>query len=380
MRTSWRLAMALLAQIAIPLLPAHADGIAVGVNVVELEKPGEPRAAQEDITLGDLKAAGVRVIRTGIANTDAGLDYIRRTYAQGIKLDWVVSLQFPPGAPKRPWMPKEFPMMWSAHPLSSADPELFRTYFQTLLGKLEAMHIELAAFELGNEFNMAAFNGEFPLPGQGKQFGLNDLNHDPEGQQIAKGYLQYLKVLAVLKDVRDHSNLNRRTPILTAGFGAMETPEGPSTPAAPAGKGADMVSVNATLSFMRAHGLDKLVDAYAVHVYPWANGPGQPAAATGRRDRLARYVLTQCQRAGSRDGKPCWITEWGFKNKDASCPAREADQISLLREMRDNFRPYVQQGRLTGLFYYAWVDTRENFGIFRCGKPTETGRLAIAPM
>jgi len=59
---------------------------------------------------------------------------------------------------------------------------------------------------------MAAFNPEFPLPGEGKQFGLDDIYHDPEAQQIAKGYLQYLKVLAVLKDIRDHSNSTNTPP------------------------------------------------------------------------------------------------------------------------------------------------------------------------
>lgn len=44
-----------------------------------------------------------------------------------------------------------------------------------------------------------------------------DLINDPEGQQIAKGLLQYVKSLAVLKDNRDHSKLNQHTPILSAG-------------------------------------------------------------------------------------------------------------------------------------------------------------------
>jgi hypothetical protein len=242
-----------------------------------------------------------------------------------------------------------------------ADPVQFRAYTQALLNKLEAMGIQLAGFELGNELNMAAFNPEFPLPGEGKQFGLSDLYHDPEAHQIAKGYLQYLKVLAVLKEIRDHSKLNQHTPILTAGFGAYEAPEGSLGKEATA----DLVSANATIEFLlRANGLDKLVDAYAVHVYPWANGPGQPAAAAGRQNRLAKYVLAGCRPPGSPDGKPCWITEWGFKNTDTSYPPHETDQVSLIEEMRDNFRPYIQQRRLTGLFYYAWIDTRENSASF----------------
>jgi hypothetical protein len=369
-----------LAAVSVPTTLVSAGNAVVGINVVELKNPKDTRVEQEIATLSDLKAAGVRFIRTGIAPTDEGVEFTKRIYAQGMKLDWVVSIQFPADAPKRPWQPKEFPGMWSGPPLSYADPERFRTYFQTQLDKLEAAGIELAAFELGNELNMTAFNGEFPLPGEGKLFGLNDLYHDREAQQIAKGYLQYLKVLAVLKDIRDHSKLNHHTPILTAGFGAYEAPEGPSPPPAKPGTQVDMVSINATLEFMRANGLDQLVDGYAVHVYPWANSPGQLAAATGRHARLARYVLTQCQSPGHAGGKPCWITEWGFTNNDGSCPVREADQVTLIKEMRSAFRQYAREGRLAGLFYYAWIDTREKLGVYRCDALTESGRLAIADL
>jgi hypothetical protein len=145
--------------------------------------------------------------------------------------------------------------VWAEPAISLADPGQFRAYFAPLLAKFEANHIEFAGFELGNELNMTPFNGEFPVPGQGKQFGLNDLYHDPEAQQIAKGYLQYLKVLAVLKDIRDHSRVNRHTPIMTAGFGAYEAPEGSFPPPAKPGTQTDMVSINATIEFMRANGL-----------------------------------------------------------------------------------------------------------------------------
>lgn len=364
------------------IAPATADEVVVGINVPYLNNPDgkTSRVDQEIATLKDLMAVGVRVIRTGIAPDQSGIDFAKRIYDAGLKLHWEFGLQYAPGAKQRPWQPEKFPNVWAQYPLSEADPERFRASFQPRLDQLEKMGIQLEAFELTAEINMTPFNGDFPLPGKGRIFGLNDLSHDPEGQQIAKGYLQYLRVLAVLKDIRDHSKLNRHTPIISAGLGSYEFPEGPNPNTAKPGTQTDIVSINATLQFMRANGLDKLVDAYGIHVYPWDNGPGQPAAAEGRRARLARFDLTECKPAGSPDGKPCWITEWGFKNKDASCPIHEADQVALIKEMRDNFRPYVRQGRLTGLIYYAWIDTRENFGVYRCNALTESARLAIAPM
>jgi len=130
---------------------------------------------------------------------------------------------------------------------------------------------------------------------------------------------------------------------------------------------------------MRANGLDNLVDVYGIHTYPWTDNPGNPSAMAGRRNRLQKYVLKECSPQGSSEGKPCWITEWGFPNHDTSCPTHETDQTALVNETRANFRPYIEQNRVVGLFYYAWIDTREGFAIYRCDHLTETGRLALTP-
>ena len=68
-----------------------------------------------------------------------------------------------------------FPAMWGGHPLSFADPELSKAAFQRLFDNLDANGIALAGVELGNEINWAAFNPEFPLPGEGKILNLQDL-------------------------------------------------------------------------------------------------------------------------------------------------------------------------------------------------------------
>ena len=72
------------------------------------------------------------------------------------------------------------------------------------------------------------FNGDIADPGSGRELGLKDLNspNDAEEQAVANGYRTYLKVLAALKALRDHSKINQRTPIVSAGL----TPWGPPSP------------------------------------------------------------------------------------------------------------------------------------------------------
>lgn len=355
------------------LQSAHAQAQApmVGVNAAI----GSLSVAQQNAILAQLRTAGVRYIRTGITPDDKGVDLARRAQAQGIRILWLVQLQYRPGAPSRPW-PNAFGV-WGGPPLSAVDPDQFRRYFEAFLARLDGAGVTLAGFELGNEINSPMFNADFSLPAeipdQSREFSLQDLSHDPEAQQVAKGYLQYLKLLTVMKDVRSRSKLNQHAAIISAGLVFDEAPQ------APRKARLDAVSAAATLDFMRAHGLDDLVDAYGVHTYPWIDKPGDSAAAAGRRDRLQKYVLAECRPQGEGGGKPCWITEWGVPNHDTSCPTDEKNQITLVNETRSNFRPYIAQRRVLGLFYYAWLDSREGFAVYRCDHLTETGRLALAP-
>jgi hypothetical protein len=353
--------------------PARAQNAILGMNA----SMGSLTVDQQNILLSQLHAAGVHYIRAGITPDDKGIDFARRAQAQGIGILWLVQLQYRTDAPSRPW-PNAY-NVWGGPPLSAADPLRFRSYFQPILARLEAAGVTLAGFELGNEINSPMFNADFSLPaetpGRSKEFNLADLYHDPEALQVAKGYVQYLKLLAVIKDVRSHSQFNRHTPIVSAGLVYNEAPDAPRSKNVKL----DAVSATATIDFLRANGLDTLVDAYGVHTYPWTNDPGVPAASAGRRDRLAKYVLAQCQPEGSTVGKPCWITEWGIPNRDTSCPVHETDQVTLVGETRANFRPYLLQRRVLALFYYAWLDSREAFGVYRCDQLTETGRLALTP-
>ena len=295
--------------------------------------------------LAALHAAGVNVIRTWISD-DASYEFVRKAYALGIQADLRVPFQYRADAQKRTKV-DDLPSMFPNYPLSAVDPRQTAAVFEAQLGRLEAMGIAFRAFEVGNEQNNPAFNGEFPIypkagcPNCGNQ-GLDFLRRDPEGQQIAAAYRNYIKILAAIQEVRNHSRLNRQTPVVLGGLadkGAEVAWPGART---------NQVSIKASIEYLRENGLDRVVDAYGIHTYPWPNGPGQAGPEHSRQKRLEDYALSKCQPAGR--GKPCWITEWGVQNKDDSCPPKEAERALLIRElMGDDFRPYVRQKRVVGL-------------------------------
>ena len=347
---------------------ANDTGAMVGINFTH---PLQLALDDQNATLGRMRAAGVKVIRVGFYAADRvkGVDFIKRARSYGINVLLTVHSQYPAGAPVRAYQPKDFPGMNQGSPLSSADPDLSGQFFQQLLDDLDSAGVTLAGLELENEINHPGFNAEFPLPGEGKTFTLDDLYHDPIGQRIATGYLQYIKIMTVLKRIRDNSKANRATPLISAGL-SDTGPEGPWQ------KKFDAAGIAATIKFLRANGLDKLVDAYGIHTYPWADSPGDNAAAIHRFRRLQQEDLTECAVAGSSTGKPCFITEWGFTNNSRTCPTDEAARSLLVGELMSDFRQLVVQRKLIGVIYYTWTGDAA-WDVYRCGQFTKPGLLAI---
>jgi hypothetical protein len=191
---------------------AYAQDVVVGVNVVN---PMRASVADQNAVFDQLQAAHVHVIRCGISNDDKGIDFAKRAAAKGIRIMLGVGALYFADAPTRPYQPEQFPSMWSGHPLSYADPELSRAFYQKLFDALDADGIALVGIELGNEMNWAAFNAEFPLPGEGKILSVADLSHDPEGEQIARGFLQYLKSFHRKVTPRSSQARSRRLEIAT---------------------------------------------------------------------------------------------------------------------------------------------------------------------
>jgi hypothetical protein len=372
-----------LALIAAALAPvfARADGPVVGADLVN--EPHKQSAAEQEATLHALQSAGVQVIRAGLPDNDQALAFAERAYAHKVKIEWLLGVYPDPGTQWRQ-LPAAYKgkSLWSGWPLSTANADTFKAKIGAQLAKLESKGVVLAAFELGNEINWAGFNADFALPAQGRVLTEKDLASDPEGRTIAQGYLRYLQTLAGLKDIRDHSTLNRRTPIVSAGLADLDD----------SGKWlrsvkADAVSVDATLHFLQANGLDRLVDGYGLHFYPLATNPGTAQGLAALRAHLELNGLTECQPPGAAKGKPCWVTEWNFnglKGLDA-CPINDSVRVAMVREMRSVLHDLAQQRRLGGSLYYTWqgqihAAKEDRDSAFLCGALTASGRLAVAPL
>jgi hypothetical protein len=143
------------------LAPPFARCEPLQTGVIFLNPMGASVDVQNQM-LAQMSNAGVHIIRTNLRPVDRYIDFARRAYAKGIKIDAIVDLQFPPDWPTNP---KQMP------PLSAADPRLSETYFKALLDTVEAQGVVLAGIELGNEINWTPFNGDLAMPGRGLVMG-----------------------------------------------------------------------------------------------------------------------------------------------------------------------------------------------------------------
>jgi len=339
--------------VALPVYAARADNIVVGVNAYGAD-------------VGQMADNGVKTLRISLL-PGLPVDFVIQAYQHGIGsvvivYPFVGSKVKPKGS-------------WARVPFSELPPEEFVEGFQPMLDKLEAAGVRLTAMELDAEINTSGFDGDIPAPGSRRVLGLSDLNnpHDSEASIIAAGYRAYLKVMAALKDLRDHSKLNQHTPIISAGLAAV----GPPSPKASGWNTGLAVSMSDTIEFMRQNGMDRLVDGYGLHLYPDAD-PHKSATA-----RIASLEQTHFFGACTR-AKPCWLTEWGIGNSDQSCPVNDAPRKQAIGSLRTAFQHFVSQGRLAAIIWYAWVgvpgEKTDMWAIFRCGVLTDAGKLALNPM
>lgn len=275
---------------------AQSLDVYTGVNNVQLRyKSPEQREKVAD----DMRQAGVRSVRVSLAPPyDKSIDSIDLLARKNLSVLLAVEIAWPELAARDATRRPGRGPIWSVVPLSQLDPEFFREQFGALWREIEKRQVQLAAIELGNEINWAAFNGDLGLlpphgkPPQGAPGSVALVNR----AAYLEGLRRYVAALAVVKHLRDESAYNRGAKIVSAGLTSM-----PATFAA--NVGAEYVDTNETLDILKADGLDALIDGYGVHIYPNAN------QTPTERAREFETVLRPCAAGGQ--GHPCWLTEWG---------------------------------------------------------------------
>jgi hypothetical protein len=346
--------------------PARAQSPQMGVNFTNADRLS---VTARDTALDQMKVARVKAIRTplaqqwGAGSFQPSVEVVKAAWARGIKSLLVISLTapkyFPAGTAKRSADPA-VPSIWAVYRLQDVNPDLFSATVAPLLKQFDDAGVQLAGIELFNEIGNPAFNGDIPIigPRGGYLIGFEDLL-DTAYADLARGYRNYIRVLASLKEIRDGLMVNKLTPIISAGLNTPgDVPEGTKLKVTE-----DEVSLKGVLTFLRANGLDDYVDQYGVHSYIlWAGN-----SASNIHNLNSSLIMDYYT-------KPVAVTEWGMQ-VSAGCPANDAARQTQFNLLRAEMASYGEE--VASLFAFDWNGA--SYGIYLCGAFTGSGSIALRP-
>jgi hypothetical protein len=329
-----------------------AGAAEIGFNRVNL---GWKNPAERQGIIDAMKQSGVASVRLSLsAPVEPSLDAVRAAHAAGLRVLLEISLNnrafYPDGTERRSAEGRSF----DVYRLSDLDPERYRIVLRQALAELDRLGVELVGIEPGNEINWAGYNGDLAVG--------TDAKSDPA--RVDEGVARYVELLRVTRAEMAASRLNKGASLISAGLSDMPVPFSRRI-------GLEIVPAPDWTARMQALGLDGLVDAYGIHVYPGSTG------TRARRDGLVREALSFCKADGA--GKPCWITEWGVANTSPRCPVDDKARAAQVEQVRSIIDADIAAGRVEAAYYFDW-DSGTPYSVWRCGGLSSAGRAAIRPV
>lgn len=366
----WRPALLRRLRAFVPLAAAAALAAAAvgaraeaqfGVNRVNLAWLDAP--AREEV-LDQIAESGAKSVRLSISvPVDASIDAVKLAHQKGLAILLEISFNNPDFYPEGTQRRSGRGRVWDTYRLSDIAPEQYRTVVGDVLQRIDRLGVPLIAVEPGNEINWGPYNGDLGIKPQEKTRTARSLADLDDLAAVERGAAKYVQILKVTRQLLAETKLSRRAKLVSAGLSDIP-PEHADR------RGADSIDPASFTALLRKHGLDQAADAYGIHIYP--GGDGSAAARAQHVDQ----ALSIC-RVQPEEGKPCWITEWGFANTQKTCPADDSRRERLVKTTRQRFAELMRAGRIAAAYYFDWDAT--TYGIWRCGELSPAGRAAVAP-
>jgi hypothetical protein len=227
--------------------------------------------------------------------------------------------------------------------LSQLDLNLLRQNFAQLIGKLDAAHVSVDTFEIGNEINWSGFNADFTEIGRYYD-DAGELNGSRSS--VVEGLRQYAKAVKVIRDILRTSSYQKRAAVIGAGMmsGTREFIER---------SGGSALSPKAINQMLTQLGVTNDLDGFAIHIYP-------KEGADAINDTVS-HALDEC----APQGRDCYVTEWGFVLRGNGCPSPDPRNADF-RLFLDDVRKEEATHPVKGVYVYDW-DVSPARTLYRCG-------------
>lgn len=327
-----------------------------GVNRVNMAwlKPAE----REQI-FDQMVKNGVVAVRLSLTRPlDQSIDAVRLAHEKGLAVLLEISLNnadfYPEGTKPRSGRGR----VWDMYRLSDISPERFQQVVGDALQKIDALGVPLLAVEPGNEINWGAYNGDLAILPSEKMKTARSLDAMEELPLVEKGAEKYVELLRIVRAELAQTRHSARAKVVSAGLSDIPFIDADR-------RGIDTVEPAAFTDLLKKYGLDEAADGYGIHIYP---------GSSGTQAARAKHISNALSFCGGANGKPCWITEWGFANTSKACPANDNNREKLVGKARDRFRQMMDSGRIAAAYYFDWDASM--YGVWRCGALTPAGKAA----
>jgi hypothetical protein len=334
----------------------------LGINRTNLGRVKNFQAVLESI-----KRAGIENVRLTLdapfSNSVATVIAARR---MGLHVLFNVTLWWPEfvatGAVRR--LGRAGSSFYDVYRLSDLDIAKYESGLEAIIKQIEAAGVEVQAIQVGNEINWAAFNGDLPLVQPGMLLDQSNFRNVPFAEKIEQGFQKYVAALAATKSVLSRSKLHQHATIIAAGltYGGSAILR----------SGASELTLDLAWELLAKYDAQRYVDAYAVHMYPFV-------LTQNPKDRfreIYKFVSDYTRGCGLVNGsrKPCWITEWGFKQGGDGCTTPGADRLLKMREFNTALACFEDARKIRASYLFDW-DQSKDYSIWRCGHLMNGGQI-----
>ncbi|MGJ0208853.1 glycoside hydrolase [Ochrobactrum sp. BD67] len=327
-----------------------------GVNRVNMAwlKPAE----REQI-FDQMVKNGVVAVRLSLTRPlDQSIDAVRLAHEKGLAILLEISLNnadfYPEGTKPRSGRGR----IWDMYRLSDISPERFQKAVADALQKIDALGVPLVAVEPGNEINWGAYNGDLAILPKEKMKTARSLAEMEELPLVEKGAEKYIELLRIVREELAKTRHSAKAKVVSAGLSDIPFIDADR-------RGIDTVEPAVFTDLLKKYGLDEAADGYGIHIYP---------GSSGTRAARAKHISNALSFCGGTNGKPCWVTEWGFANTSKACPANDNNRQQLVEKARDRFRQMMDSGQIAAAYYFDW--DASTYGVWRCGALTPAGKAA----
>ncbi|MFV0798690.1 glycoside hydrolase [Brucella sp. MAB-22] len=302
---------------------------------------------------------GVVAVRLSLTRpVDQSIDAVRLAHEKGLAILLEISLNnadfYPEGTKPRSGRGR----IWDMYRLSDISPEHFQQAIGDALQKIDALGVPLVAVEPGNEINWGAYNGDLAILPKEKMKTARSLSEMEELPLIEKGAEKYVELLRIVRTELAKTRHSTKAKVVSAGLSDIPFIDADR-------RGIDTVDPAVFTDLLKKYGLNDAADGYGIHIYP---------GSSGTRAARAKHISSALSFCGGADGKPCWITEWGFANTSKACPANDNNREQLVEKARDRFRQMMDSGQIAAAYYFDW--DASTYGVWRCGSLTPAGKAA----